>query len=1344
MSVGVILRLQRNKGMSFTPGLNHCPLWDRYYLCCAAVWVACFMLIALSISADVTAALPTRVHSLYLENEGRDDVTRAVVRDGEGYLWIATDNGLKRYDGYRFKVYGAGPDSMLSEENNAINDVLVSDNGLWLVGAQLNYFCLEDESFSRYEVSFGPSLNTLVEDPQGRLWLGGEGTGLLGFDPVAGKVFRRVFEKQAMGHIRRLHMSQAPGKLWVASSGGLYLYDIEKNSYEMLDLPLHYGVGVDAIRDIAEDQEGWLWVASDSGAFRVDPVTGEYTQYRADSSEPGALSTDRLWSVYSDSRGTVWLGTDKKGVHKYLRESDAFHHIPASIGDPDLFPIASISRIYEDQLGNLWFATGQFGVFRISERLNKFYVLRSSRDSRSSLAFNNVLDLHEDDQGAIWIATDGRGVNRFDPTTGQFSHFRHSPDDPDSLSSDSAIALAQGDDQRIWVGTWEGGISVIDTHNNQVRRIVRQPELPAEETLANDNVFRLEFAPNNKLFIAVHMIGLQILDTASGRYEVFSGHPGTPLDRMQNNTLNDFWVLDSGDAWLGGYQALEYYDASAGQVVNANLDVHEGIMDLYLDDEGILWIATRLRLIRFNPSSGSSKSYTPQHGLADEYVVSIEQDNDGFLWLGTRNGLNRFDPKEEVFWKYEAADGLAGNQFNRFSHLKTRSGIMYFGGTDGITVFDPHHLPRNRNPPVTRITRIELNRQLTSDQLREAMPSPVNPASELVLPYDYRDVGFEFASLSFLAPKKNRYIYRLAGLEEEWHEVGADRRYAHYTNLEPGEYTFEVYGSNNDGVWTEAPARVRVTVQHAWWQTWWAWVVYAAGMVAVLYFYGFWRSYKNRRRERQLKALVEEQTMRLKTANYEISQLNMELEQRVAERTKELSVEIEDRKRSEQKAHYIAFHDSLTKLFNRTWLLRHINDLIEAQELSSDHCFTVIAIGLDRFRRINEVYGHRTGDMILMGTAERLQALADSPGENAVRSGSDEFVYTVDRTYTLDDARQRVEEIMQVFAEPVVIGNISLTVSASVGVVVCDSSCTDANQVMRCANVAMQKAKESGRGRYQVFDDLMLSKITEEAELDEDLQEALAKNQLSAVYQPVVHTRTKKVSCFEILARWNHPEKGFIPPSEFIRMAESNGLIFDIGFWVLAEACRQLNTWSQLPGRTVLPVIAVNLSPIQLEQPDFLAKVKKILKEHSVSPSNIRFEITETALMRHSEEVDQCLFALRALGVQFAIDDFGTGYSSLSYLDRLPVQILKMDRCFISAIDSDEPSALSAREIVRASISLAHSLDMVVVGEGVETADQLRLLTEYGCEFAQGYFIARPLKPDDATEFLLASPEGRG
>ncbi len=1287
------------------------------------------LLLALTAVADDSSV---RVHPLHLDKPYRQDYNLSALRDKDGYLWIASDNGLKRYDGYSVRNFAHDPQNPISLGSPNISQVFIDAGGtLWALGSVLNRYHPQTESFTRYSISNYKALYTAADAGGGALWVGGDRVGLMLFDPASGSVRRLFFQDddQPLSIYKILHQRNSD-HLWLATSAGLLLFDPGSGT-TITYFKLPNTLGFRPVMNLTEDKIGNFWIASREGLFQFDPVTREVHHHAAAPATPGALSTNDLTSVSSDSHNNLWVGTEKHGVFRRDPSSGLFVHYPASAHDQYRFPLASITSIHEDAEGNMWFTCGYHGVVRISRHLQKFHSFRHSVDTDNSLGLNHVSGMFEDSQGNIWIGTDGNGVDRFDPRTMRFDHFRHDPEDPETLGADAVLAIAEDSTGNIWLGTWAGGLNRLDPVSRKVQRFLHNPNATDGQTLAENHIFRLHVDAQDRLVMAVGGMGLQIFDPARNHFETFTPDRVNRPNGIRNEHINALLPTSEGNYWLGGYQGLELFSPSTGESRQAKLPITQAILDLLQDRDGLIWIATDRGLFRYNPRNQELVGFTSEDGLNDEFIVSLQQDAFGFLWLGTRNGLTRFDPRSKEMETFDEHDGLAGSQFNRLSRLTTREGLLYFGTNQGFSFFDPRHIPRNEFAPRLHLTELEVDHQVQRPGASPWLNRSIDLTDQLVLPSSVDDIRLSFAATNLVAPQKNRYRYRLLGQNTEWVNGDAQRS-AQYSNLRAGTYTFQLIASNNDGVWTGTTRNLTITILPAWWQTWWAYGLYFALFLGSIYGYSVWRLRLTVARRQELEQLVREQTGKLKDANRAISRLNTELEQRVAQRTHELSAEIEERRESEAKATYIAYHDTLSGLYNRAWLLQHLEQLMNSARTAP---FAVLFIGGDRFRTINDTYGHQTGDKLLAAAASRLRQTCP-PEAHVARLGSDEFVVVLDQSSERAPVRELADRIVAAFKEPIALEQLRLTLSVSVGYVITDFTGSDAAQVLRDANVAMQRAKDRGRGLSQEFDAELLQQKLDNTALEAALKLALPRQQFSVVYQPLIVLNSFKPVGFEVLIRWRHPERGMVPPDKFIAMAEASGLIFDIGLWVLEQACRQLQAWQEMFGDDPLPLIAVNLSPLQLEREDFLPRMDEIFQRTGIAPTNIEFEITESALLRHTDTVDKTLEALRERGIRLAIDDFGTGYSSLSYLDKLPVQVLKIDRSFVNALVENNQTNTNASEIVRATIALAHNLGMTVVAEGIETDQQLKLLKSFGCDFGQGYFFAKPLAPADATVLL--------
>ncbi len=441
-----------------------------------------------------------------------------------------------------------------------------------------------------------------------------------------------------------------------------------------------------------------------------------------------------------------------------------------------------------------------------------------------------------------------------------------------------------------------------------------------------------------------------------------------------------------------------------------------------------------------------------------------------------------------------------------------------------------------------------------------------------------------------------------------------------------------------------------------------------------------------------------------------------------------VDVDISTRKRAEADLTRRATHDPLTNLPNRRSFIERLEQSLQLARRSRLP-LAVVFLDLDRFKVVNDTLGHSNGDALLTAVAQRLQLhLRDD--DLVARLGGDEFTMVLPNVRGMENGVVVAEKILKAFAQPFIVGSREVTIGASLGISLYPSDGEDSVTLLRHADDAKRRAKQSGRNQYQFYRSEMTQAAQVQLELERDLRRAIELDQLELHYQPQFDLRGKTLIGVEALLRWKHPLRGFIPPSEFIPVAEDSGLIISIGDWVLRQACQQLSAWQRESHPHFR--VAVNVSARQFEQHDLVEIVSNTLKEYQISATFLELELTESLVMRDVAGSTKQLQKLRDIGVQIAIDDFGTGYSSLAYLQRLPIDRLKIDRAFIKDLGGEPDTAPLAQAI----IGLAHTLGMEVVAEGIETAQQLELLSRMGCEIGQGYLLGRPVPSVQLLERL--------
>jgi diguanylate cyclase (GGDEF)-like protein len=440
-----------------------------------------------------------------------------------------------------------------------------------------------------------------------------------------------------------------------------------------------------------------------------------------------------------------------------------------------------------------------------------------------------------------------------------------------------------------------------------------------------------------------------------------------------------------------------------------------------------------------------------------------------------------------------------------------------------------------------------------------------------------------------------------------------------------------------------------------------------------------------------------------------------------------------ERRQSEEQTQHEALHDPLTGLPNRSLFLDRLEHALSVTA-RRESSVAVLFLDLDQFKLVNDSLGHAAGDELLSSVAPRLEQ-ALRPGDTVARFGGDEFAVLAEDIGSERGATRIAERIAESLSRPFVLRDREHFVSASIGISIGTGS-EQPEALIRDADSALYRAKERGRGGYEIFDEVMRSRVIEHMQIENDLRRAIQRGELELYYQPVIRLHSGAVVSMEALLRWNHPERGMVGPLSFIPVAEESRLIIPIGRWVIEQACRQVAAWQQLKPDQAPMSVAVNISARQLADPELISHIEGSVRANRIDPSTLWLELTETAVLEDTDFVERSLRQLKGLGLRLVLDDFGVGFSSLGYLKRLPLSLIKLDRSFVENVPENAHDAA----IVRAVCQMAGTIGIGVVAEGVETEEQVRAARDLGCGYAQGFHFARPMPADEVEDLLEREP----
>lgn len=1004
-----------------------------------------------------------------------------ILQDRRGFIWLGTQDGLNRYDGYSVTVFKSDPDDARSLRSSAVWALAETrDGALWVGtdGGGLNRFDPATETFTafghdpRAPTSLSSDrLRTLLEDADGMLWVGTDGGGLNRFDPRTRVATRfrhdpRVPTSLSSDRVRSV-VRDRTGRIWVGTDGGgLSRLDPARGEFTVFrhDPADARSLGDDRVRSVYEDREGRIWVATyDHGLNRLDPAGSSFARYEADPRDPRSISNDRVRAVLQDRSGAIWVGTDG-GLNEWNPATGAFARYRHVATDPFSLSVDRVLSLFEDRGGVLWVGTQGGGASRWNLATSAFGVVRAEAEALSSLSNNDVWAVATDTAGAVWIGTYA-GLNRYDRAAGTFTVFRHDPARPASLSDDRVMSLAVDGEGTVWAGTLEGGLNRLERGRSA---FVRYRHMGAARPgLSGDRITAVLPWPSGEVFVGVYRGGLNRLDPRTGRVEVYRADPAVPRSLSSDDVIA-LAPESSGKLWVGtDGGGLNLFDPRTGTAtayrrdptVPASLS-QDVVFAVHEDANRDVWVGTQgagLNRWAFSDRQAGRvafQHYTQRQGLANDTVYGILEGGPAELWMSTNRGLSRLDRRTGAFRNFDTTHGLQGNEFNAGAHHRGRDGELFFGGTSGLSLFHPSRVRSNEHRPPLAITSF----QRLGERVR------LDPAAQEVV-ISHRDyvVSFEFAALDFTAPERNRYAYRLEGLDRDWIDLGAGRR-ATYTNLAPGRYVLRARGSNNDGLWNDEGVALRVAVRPPPWRTTWAYLLYGLAVAG------------------SLRAYVRAQRRRLERE----AEYSRRLEREVAERTRELAERNEELQTLNRRLEDASLTDSLTGLANRRFLNTHILKdvaLVErfcaqvarqerpAAPAGASPAFALVMVDLDRLKWVNDSFGHDAGDRALLQMRDLLLR-ACRRTDTVLRWGGDEFL-VVGRYADLLSAESLAERIRAaVERHPFDIGAGSpVRLTSSIGFALYPFApgrpdLVSWEQVLSIADRGLYAAKNSGRNAW--------------------------------------------------------------------------------------------------------------------------------------------------------------------------------------------------------------------------------------------------------------------------------------
>ena len=860
----------------------------------------------------------------YLMEDGLSHLyIRDIVQDSTGFIWFATYDGLNKFDGYDFTVYKHDIDDLNSIPSNAIRSLFVDyDNNLWIGTTKglAKYDRLKD-NFINYSTNYGYNLDNhdildVYMDSDSVLWIATIVNGLFKLDLINHKHKQYLLNINTPQSISsndvRVIFEDSRNNFWIGTShNGIYIFDRKAEVFTHIQHDTNNPNSLigNEVYAITEDKNNYVWIACLRGGLSKIHVNnidkGIFTNYTHQSGNNNSLYDNTCRVLCPDKDGGLWVGNELGGLHYYENKKDIFYRITHKQFIENSLNSNYIYSLYQDKTGDVWVGTYTGGINVLSKIKQVFKHYKKIPNEKNSLSSNLVWEFDEDKKGNIWIAIDGGGLNMLNCATGKIEHYTSKNT---NLIKDAVLTVYIDNNEDIWIGTWNGGFAKFIKQTGQFTMYTTK-----NSNLSNNNVFDITGDESNNLWL-VTQNGLNKFNTKSKTFKLYNidncNIPARQSEVVKTGikgdiligTINGFSILNPITEEFTNY----FFSQNDTNSLSNNF-----ITSIFEEDSNTIWITTINGLNKLNRKSGKITRFFESDGFSNSNFHGIEKDNNGLFWISSNGGLSRFNPKTNEIKNFTKEYGLQGNMFIKKSHLKSKEGLLYFGGINGFNIFNPDEIFDNKIIPSIVITGFEIyNKPVKIGGNDSILDKHISLTEEIELSYKHSVFSFTFSALNYIIPEKNKYAYMLEGFDNDWICCGTNRK-AVYTNINPGKYIFRVKGSNNDGIWNDEGASIKITIIPPWWKTWWFKISLVLLMMLALFLFYRMRISILRERQKELEEKVrqrtdeliqvntqlEEKQEEIVIQNTELAESRSNLEKIVQERTAELE---EAKERAEQ------------------------------------------------------------------------------------------------------------------------------------------------------------------------------------------------------------------------------------------------------------------------------------------------------------------------------------------------------------------------------------------------------------------------------------------------------------
>jgi signal transduction histidine kinase/ligand-binding sensor domain-containing protein/DNA-binding response OmpR family regulator len=810
-----------------------------------------FIAILLLIAQFATAQQPYyKIKKISTTNGLSNSVVYSIIQDKLGFIWFATEDGLNRYDGYNFKTYRHDPSDANSISGNFIQSLYCDKTGnLWIGTSDkgLNKFNYTTNKFERFVHNpaqphsiANNDIVSIVPGYSGNLWIASYRGGVNSYSPQTGKFyhFKSILKQAKTPHyLKAMCLKEASNKiLWVGTQGnGLFAYNLTNQKTKTYNNLSNSNLPSNTIEALFEDSYHNMWIGTNKGLAIINS-NGTFIS-------PASLSlfyNVEIFTIYSDHNNTIWMGTDrgilKFNLNDFLNSSKKItvEHIEEAPNETGL-SYSSVRSIFEDKNRNIWIGTYTGGINLINFFPEKFRLI-TKEQGNNSLSYNKVWGMCEDKSGNYWIGTDGGGINVFNRNFKKIKEINTR-----SGLSDNAILSAFCDSEGLlWFGSFKGGVNCINPRTYAIKQY--QYKQGQANGLSDNNIRAIYESRDKRIWLGTDAGGLCCFDKKTASFRTFS----TKNSGISYDAIRSIIQDKNGILWLGSYgeglnrfneqknefKIYKHYEGDSTSIIGNTIQA------LHLDKKERLWIGTTEGISLFNPKTNTFTSYTERNGLINNNVLAILEDKESNLWISTNRGISKFNYDKKTFENYDLNDGLQAGQYLAGAAFISSDGHMFFGGTNGLNIFKPEKILRNILIPEIHFTSFLLFNQPVPIRDNKFEDSPLEKSISITksieLKHNQSIFTFDFVALNFGYSEKTQYSYILEGAENNWNNVG-NKHSATYRNLKPGKYLFRVRATNPDGVWSSKSSNIEVIIQPAFWQTWWAKIIYILLFIALLY-----------------------------------------------------------------------------------------------------------------------------------------------------------------------------------------------------------------------------------------------------------------------------------------------------------------------------------------------------------------------------------------------------------------------------------------------------------------------------------------------------------------------------